>query len=181
MRSTSTMFLGVVLLLAAGSASAQRESAVACTDNGTVLISKDVGTDRWAISYRPTNGSTTGNVYAADGGAIFLECERESITNGAVNLSCATSPGCGATECPPFEPIGGTVSIACSFFTAPCSKTVSTFSSSATCSGSPVRPPYDSEASCAAFAARYGCYEYEYTSGRCAVSFCCTAASCDDP
>jgi len=176
-----SLLVAGIVLLAAGSASAQRDSSVACTDNGSVLISKDVGSDRWAITYRPTDGVTTGNVYAADGGAIFLQCRRESVTSGAVELSCSTSPGCGATECPAFEPIGGTVAIPCSFFTAPCSKLVAPFSSGATCSGSPARPPYDSEASCMAFASQSGCYEYEYSQNRCAVRFCCSTASCDDP
>ena len=160
---------------------AQRQSSVQCPDNSTVLISKDVGQDRWAISYRPSTGVTTGNVYTADGGAIFLKCDRRGLEQGQVILSCSTGTGCSDTECPAFEPIGGEIPIACSFFTAPCSKVPSPFSSNAICSGSPPRPPYDSEASCQAFAEKSGCYQYTYEPGSCSVRYCCTQASCLDP
>lgn len=175
--------LAAVIGLAAlaAPASAQRQSSVQCPDVGTVLISKDVGQDRWAISYRPSSGVTTGNVYTADGGAVFLKCDRRGIEQGQVILSCSTGAGCSDTECPAFEPIGGEIPIACSFFTAPCSKVPSPFSSNATCSGSPARPPYDSEASCHTFAEKSGCYQYEYQPGSCSVRYCCTQASCLDP
>ena len=103
--------LAVVL---AQPAAAQRQSSVQCPDNSTVLISKDVGMDRWAISYRPSTGVTTGNVYTADGGAIFLKCDRRGLEQGQVILSCSTGTGCSDTECPAFEPIGGEIPIAVS-------------------------------------------------------------------
>ena len=168
-------------VVVADPSAAQRQSSIQCPDSGTVLISKDVGQDRWAISYRPSTGVTTGNVYTADGGAIFLKCDRRGIESGQVILACSTGTSCSDGECPPFEPIVGDVPIACSFFTAPCSPVPSPFSANATCSGSPPRPPYDSEASCQAFAEKSGCYQYDYEPGRCSVRFCCSAVSCLDP
>ena len=178
----STVGSAVLLLsVATGTVHAQGGSSVQCIDGGTLLISKDVGPDRWAISYRRSDGLTAGNVYSQDGGAIFLSCRREGIREGNVQLSCGTSLGCSADECPAFEPIAEPVSVPCTFFTAPCSKTPSSSASAATCSGSPARAPYDSEASCIAFADKNGCYEREYSPGRCAVRYCCSSPSCSDP
>src|SRR5690606_34976080 len=46
-------------------------------DQARTLISKDVGNERWAISYNPEDQTITGNVFDASGGPPkFVWCER---------------------------------------------------------------------------------------------------------
>ena len=41
------------------------------------LVSKDVGAERWSITYRLDDGHVTGNVFRTDGGQpSFLDCDR---------------------------------------------------------------------------------------------------------
>jgi hypothetical protein len=55
-----------------------RESAVQCTSPtaSQVLVNKEVGEDRWVITYRKSDGQTVGNVFTASGSAVFLPCTR---------------------------------------------------------------------------------------------------------
>ena len=48
--------------------------------------------DRWAISYRPRPGDD-GQRLHADGGAIFLKCDRRGLEQGQVILSCSDRHG----------------------------------------------------------------------------------------
>lgn len=66
------------------------------------LVSKDVGDQRWAITYDPQSGTVTGNVFFPDGGAArFVWCERAAEQPGAgeVALSCYGADACVASPC----------------------------------------------------------------------------------
>ncbi|MEW6269603.1 MAG: hypothetical protein AB1689_09940 [Thermodesulfobacteriota bacterium] len=174
---------GAALLLALASsvAHAQRESGIQCTsDRSGVLINKVVGNESWVITWRVRDGYTTGNVLSRSGGVTFLSCDLDSIDSGMVNLACSVSGSCSATSCPAYTPVGSEpIGIPCSFFSAPCSPIPGRpGTNSETCAGTPPRYPYDSEASCADFAAAGGCASYQYTSNSCVVSNCCTPLDC---
>ena len=78
-----------------------RQSGVQITPNGKrVLISKDVGGQRWAITRNLNDGTVTGNVYLPDGGdPSFLFCSQSSATVDSVDLSCFSAGSCLASPC----------------------------------------------------------------------------------
>jgi len=173
---------GAVVLAWLGTAHAQRESGIQCTsDRSGVLINKQVGNDSWVVTWRIRDGYTTGNVLLGGGGVTFLSCDLDSIDAGMVNLACGVANACSASSCPPYEPASmEPVAIPCSFFSAPCSPVPGQpgTTNSRTCGGSPPAYPYDSDASCADFAAQGGCATYEYTTNSCVVRNCCTPMDC---
>lgn len=90
------------VLVAAGTAHAQ--SAVQFTKDGKrTLISKDIGNERWAISYDLEDLTVTGNVFFPGGGdPKFVWCERSktpSVEPG-VALDCHGADKCSAGPCP---------------------------------------------------------------------------------
>ena len=163
----------VGLGLAMEAAAQERTSAIQCTDFGRreVLINKDVpsggGTQRWTITYQPGTGRSLGNVYEADGGATFLQCDRTSISIGQVHMRCKTNSSCSATECPGWQDIPSDVSVACSFLTAPCSPLVITGGdNSRTCTN------MSNGDDCYGLAERYGCCNMSYEDRTCSLSLC---------
>jgi hypothetical protein len=75
-------------------------------DSARYLISKDVGLNRWAISYNLADKTITGNVFPTDGSAPqFVWCERVSQTTSPdpatiqVTLDCFGAPPCEASPC----------------------------------------------------------------------------------
>ncbi|MFM7140611.1 MAG: hypothetical protein ACKO2K_01660 [Alphaproteobacteria bacterium] len=99
---------GAVALLATGEASAQaRASGTQMTpDSRRYLINKDVGGERWAISYNLQDRTVTGNVFQADGSApSFVWCTIASHVpagDPAANqylLDCWGAPQCEAAPC----------------------------------------------------------------------------------
>jgi hypothetical protein len=94
--------LAFVVLVAAPAAHAQqRQSGLQITPNGRrVLISKDLGGQRWAITRNLNDGTVTGNVYDTGGGdPTFLFCAQSSATVEEVVLSCYGAPRCTAGPC----------------------------------------------------------------------------------
>jgi len=67
-----------------------RSSGVQVTRDGLRnLVSKDVGSDRWAITLNPDDDTVTGNVFSADGGApTFLWCEDMGGSRTEASLQC---------------------------------------------------------------------------------------------
>ena len=176
------VLLAAVAVIVATSGAAARESAVQCTSVGSqVLVNKDVGQDRWVITYRKSDGLTIGNVFTGEGGAVFVQCTRNGVSNGKLQLQCATADSCSADTCPDFQPLPDPVAIDCSFFAAPCSPVPVSTSFAGTCSGSPPRAPYTDETACAKFAASSGCSAHEFSPGSCAVSLCCSPVDCNAP
>ena len=104
--------------------------ADACTDSGgnargiqgvpddtRVLVQKDVGTERWAMSLNFDDGTATGNVFRADGGEpAFVVCTPTGTPN---EFDCSGADKCQGNPCnAPFTPIA-TVTLPESFFALP--------------------------------------------------------------
>lgn len=96
--------LAVVPLLAAHVAAAPSGTRTS-RDGRQVLISKDVGSERWAISMNLADGTVTGNVFRADGGdPQFVWCERLGDDGGSPNevqitFSCRGADRCDSSPC----------------------------------------------------------------------------------
>jgi hypothetical protein len=70
-------------------------------ERDATLVSKDVGSERWAITYRLSDGRTTGNVFRADGGPpAFLDCERTSVDEVNATFDCFGADACPEAPCP---------------------------------------------------------------------------------
>lgn len=71
-------------------------------DKKSTLISKDVGTERWAITYRLADGAVFGNVFYPDGREpSFVSCDRSSSNGGSATFRCYGADRCGGEPCPP--------------------------------------------------------------------------------
>ncbi|MEO6029642.1 MAG: hypothetical protein ABIR79_22475 [Candidatus Binatia bacterium] len=71
--------------------SAQNRGVQFTPDGKRVLVNKDVGAERWAIT-KNENGTLTGNVFRSDGGLpAFVFC---GPGNGANNFDCFGADGC---------------------------------------------------------------------------------------
>lgn len=98
------ILLALLALLVAPSL-AWSDSGVQWTrDREATLVSKDVGSERWAITYRLADGQVTGNVFRSDGGpSSFLDCDRTSVTDTDATFDCYGADACGAAPCPESE------------------------------------------------------------------------------
>jgi hypothetical protein len=102
MRCTHVVFvISVISSLLTDVRFARGESGVQVTRDGQHnLISKDVGDERWAITYDVQGGTVTGNVFRNDGGEpAFVSCDRVSTSNGEVTLRCFGADRCQAAPC----------------------------------------------------------------------------------
>jgi hypothetical protein len=106
-RSSVAVLAALVVAGAATSAQAQRQSGIQLTpDSARYLISKDVGSDRWAITYNLDDKTVTGNVFSTAGSAPqFVWCTTTSVEQAAdpaaaqYNLHCEFSGPCAAAPC----------------------------------------------------------------------------------
>jgi len=88
-------------------AAAQRASGIQLSpDSARYLISKDVGSDRWAIAYNLDDKTVTGNVFSTAGSAPqFVWCSTTSIdqapnpADAQYNLSCQFAGPCAEAPC----------------------------------------------------------------------------------
>jgi subtilisin family serine protease len=79
-------------------------------DGARTLISKDVGDERWAITYNPDDDTVTGNVFSPGGGdPQFVWCERTG-DNGdpdpytvQIDFRCSGAGACDSPSCPTGE------------------------------------------------------------------------------
>lgn len=92
--------------LTAVEARAQGSGIQLTPDSARYLISKDVGAERWAISYNVEDGTVTGNVFKTDGSPpSFIWCDITSETpapNPADNqylLDCYGADACPQAPC----------------------------------------------------------------------------------
>ena len=107
----------VSLLVAAAPAAAQ--SGIQITpDSRRVLVSKDVGPERWALTRNLDDGLVTGNVFLADGGPPqFISCDELAREGENIRLQCFGSVRCPLTPCTTDEWQGlGEVVLPASFF-----------------------------------------------------------------
>ena len=77
-------------------------------DDARVLVQKDVGAERWAISYNLSDRTVTGNVFKTDGSPpSFIFCRITNETpapDPAANtylLDCSGAQACAAAPCGP--------------------------------------------------------------------------------
>jgi len=86
------------------------------------LVSKDVGAERWSITYRVADGHVTGNVFRTDGGQpSFLDCDQTSVTDTDATFDCYGANACTEGPCPTsqYSLIGTGISLPLSFFFPP--------------------------------------------------------------
>lgn len=105
MKMAAPLFLAAalgLLIASAGPASAQPASGLQISPDGKrTLISKDVGTQRWAITLNADDGTVTGNVFASDGGApSFVWCSETARTESDITFSCSGADPCPLEPCP---------------------------------------------------------------------------------
>lgn len=99
--------LAVATFGAAGEARAQRESGIQLSPGSTrYFISKDVGAERWAITYNLDDKTVTGNVFPQGGGApTFLTCDITRVEQAAnpadaqYFMDCRTAGPCANAPC----------------------------------------------------------------------------------
>lgn len=78
-------------------------------DRKYTLVSKDVGSDRWAITLNEDDGTVTGNVYTPGQEPTFLWCERESANgdsdpaNVLITYACSVAERCPVGPCDPAQ------------------------------------------------------------------------------
>jgi hypothetical protein len=96
-----------IVLAQAGTAHAQRQSGIQLApESNRYFISKDVGNERWAITYNLDDKTVTGNVFPIDGGApTFLTCDITRVeqapdpADAQYFLSCRASAPCAEAPC----------------------------------------------------------------------------------
>lgn len=106
-RSSAAVLAALVATFAGTAANAQRESGINLTpDSARYLISKDVGSDRWAITYNLDDRTVTGNVFSTAGSAPqFVWCTTTSVQQAAnpdeaqYNLRCQFAGPCAEAPC----------------------------------------------------------------------------------
>jgi hypothetical protein len=109
--SSAAVLAAALVACVATPARAQRQSGIELTpDSARYLISKDVGSDRWAITYNLDDKTVTGNVFSTSGAAPqFVWCQTTSVTQAAdpaaaqYNLSCQFATPCSAAPCTPAQ------------------------------------------------------------------------------
>ena len=79
-------------------------------DGARTLISKDVGNERWAITYNPDDDTVTGNVFSPGGGAPkFVWCDRTGDDGNPdpyavqIDFTCSGADACESASCPTGE------------------------------------------------------------------------------
>jgi hypothetical protein len=127
------LLVAIATALVAVDTLAAAESGVQVTPDGKRnLISKDVGDQRWAITYDLTDGTVTGNVFfPAGGAAAFVWCERAAEQPGAIEvaLSCYGADACVAAPCVATQwTFIATVTLPTAFFAPPAANPVPTSS-----------------------------------------------------
>jgi hypothetical protein len=105
-------FLAAVLAARPGAVGVEADTASsnkgvqATPDGQRVLVSKDVGSDRWAIAANADDETLSGNVFRGEGSApAFVWCSQTGddfnpdIRNRIATYSCFGSDACPATPC----------------------------------------------------------------------------------
>lgn len=96
-------------------------------DDSGILVSKDVGGERWAIHVDLTTDNplqVTGNVFRSDGGEpAFVFCQpfqidgsADDIANATFHFQCFGDTACHPGNCPSWSLIANDVTLPGSFF-----------------------------------------------------------------
>lgn len=100
--------VAVLVTLSHGALPARAQTAAGTRttpDGRQVLISKDVGNERWAISMNLADGTVTGNVFRPGDEPSFVWCERTGDdgsldpVSGEIRFSCRGAAPCEASPC----------------------------------------------------------------------------------
>ena len=68
------------------------------------LVSKDIGTERWAITRHPEDGTVTGNVFRSDGSdPAFVFCSETGRNGSQVSYTCSGADRCETAPCTPSQ------------------------------------------------------------------------------
>ncbi|MBM4243936.1 MAG: hypothetical protein FJ148_08995 [Deltaproteobacteria bacterium] len=101
----ATVAAALVASIASGAA-AQQSGVQQTPDSARYLISKDVGAERWAISYNPRDRTVTGNVFKTDGSPpsfVFCDIVDEALSPNPAEiqytLNCFGASGCAEAPC----------------------------------------------------------------------------------
>jgi hypothetical protein len=105
--AAAAALLAALVLAHPGAANAQRESGIQLSpQSNRYFISKDVGQERWAITYNLDDKTVTGNVFPLDGGApTFLSCDITNVQQAddpaaaQYFLECRSAGPCAAAPC----------------------------------------------------------------------------------
>lgn len=93
------VLVAVALAMVATSAHGQSGTTIP-PDSESVLVSKDVGVERWAISRDLDSKTVTGNVFKTDGSPPqFVWCDQVGKTAGNLSLECYGTDACGIEGC----------------------------------------------------------------------------------
>jgi hypothetical protein len=106
----AALLAGVVLAYP-GAAHAQRQSGIQLSpESNRSFISKDVGQERWSITYNLDDKTVTGNVFPTDGSApTFLTCNITRVdqapnpADAQYFLDCRSSGPCASAPCDPTQ------------------------------------------------------------------------------
>ena len=120
----STLCVLAALGMGVTSARAQSAAGTRTTPDGKqVLISKDVGSERWAISMNLDDGTVTGNVFRPGAEPSFVWCERTGDDGNPdpsavlIDYACSGADRCVAEPCTASEwSFIGNVTLPGSFF-----------------------------------------------------------------
>jgi hypothetical protein len=104
--SSGAVLAVAIVACIATSAHAQRQSGIQLTpDSARYLISKDVDSARWAITYNLDDRTVTGNVFFAGAPPQFVWCTTTSVQQAAdpaeaqYNLRCQFAVPCAEAPC----------------------------------------------------------------------------------
>jgi len=106
--ATLSFAFGIAAILAAAApAQAQRQSGIQLApDSNRYFISKDVGSERWAITYNLDDKTVTGNVFPLDGGSpTFLSCQITRVdqapnpADAQYYMDCRAAGPCASAPC----------------------------------------------------------------------------------
>jgi len=105
MRIALALSLGAAMLVASAAA-AQDRGIQTTPDAKLMLVSKDVGGERWSIALNLADGTAIGNVFPASGGApSFVWCSAASVQLAAnpvdtqYTLDCYGASACSQLPC----------------------------------------------------------------------------------
>jgi hypothetical protein len=109
MSKLATVLCAAIILLATSLVHAQNAPGVRITPDATaILVNKDVGNERWAITLNIdedsfSTGNVTGNVFRTDGDPAFIYCEWfdgdvEDLANTTVSWDCFGADRCTNRE-----------------------------------------------------------------------------------
>ncbi len=96
--------IAVVGVMAIATPARAQHGVQVTLDGKRTLISKDVGPDRWAITFNGDDQTATGNIFRSGGGEpAFVWCSETSNDGNQLVLSCFGADQCPEAPCPTSE------------------------------------------------------------------------------